>query len=725
MSADAAAAPRAHSVRINDAALRSIAWIVGIGSLLGVALAVILFVVGGEHYGDTDPTDMVLPTTFAIVGTFLATRLPRNPVGWLFLFMAAVLALQEIATTYSFAALATHRTWPAGNWALWASTWLTALVFPTGGAPLVMSLLPDGRLPSQRWRVFPWICMGSALVLAGLFVVSPGPLSSNAWAGNVVNPIGISALSFAASAGASSSVWFAGVAVVLVAAAAPFLRMRHATPVVRQQLRWIAYAIAVTTLLVAAESLVGVLDQSVGDSAAISAAFTWTNIAGYGIALPAATAIAVVKYRLYDIDTAINRTVVYGSLAVFITAVYVAIAVGAGTLAGSGGKPNLALSIVATAIVAVGFQPVRQRVQRVANRLVYGRRATPYEALSRFAENVGGEVASDDLFPRMARVLAEGTGAQRADVWSRTRDGALHVIASFPAEAPAHADVAPSGNAAAAGVDRLVPVLHQGDMLGALSVTKRAGESLTPVEDGLITDLAAQAGLLLRNAGLTADLRARYDELRASRQRLVTAQDEERRRIERNLHDGAQQNLVALKVKLGLAEMLMERDTPKALDTLESLKNDADEALETLRDLARGIYPPLLADQGLFAALQSQARKATVEVVVENENVTRYPQDVESAVYFCILEALQNVQKYAQATRVTVRLRDDGSELHFAVTDDGCGFDLDRVRRGLGLTNMTDRLDAVGGELEVRSGPGAGTTVSGVMPITSLVEATA
>ena len=266
------------------------------------------------------------------------------------------------------------------------------------------------------------------------------------------------------------------------------------------------------------------------------------------------------------------------------------------------------------------------------------------------------------------------------------------------------------------GASRLVEVRHQGDLLGALSVTKRSGETLTPVEENLLNDLAGQAGLVLKNVGLTSDLQARLVELRASRQRLVTAQDQERRRLERNLHDGAQQHLVALKVKLGLAEMLASRDPEKAKATIAQLKGDADEALETLRDLARGIYPPLLAEKGLGPALQSQARKATVPVTVDADGIGRYSQDVEAAVYFSVLEALQNVQKYAQASQATVRLRDEDGTLRFEVVDDGRGFDVATTARGSGLTNMADRVDALDGDVEITSMPGHGTTVRGSLP---------
>jgi signal transduction histidine kinase len=266
------------------------------------------------------------------------------------------------------------------------------------------------------------------------------------------------------------------------------------------------------------------------------------------------------------------------------------------------------------------------------------------------------------------------------------------------------------------GADRAVEVRHQGELLGALTVSKRPGESLTPVEENLVDDLASQAGLVLKNVGLTDELLQRLDDLRASRQRLVAAQDDERRRLERNLHDGAQQNLVALKVKLGLVEMLSDKDAAKSRALLSELQADADEALETLRSLARGIYPPLLADRGLKAALESQARKATLPVAVEADGLDRYQQEIEAAVYFCCLEALQNVQKYSEAQSAVLKLASSDGVLTFEVTDDGKGFDVASVRRGAGLTNMTDRMHALGGSIEMFSTPGRGTCVNGSLP---------
>jgi signal transduction histidine kinase len=205
----------------------------------------------------------------------------------------------------------------------------------------------------------------------------------------------------------------------------------------------------------------------------------------------------------------------------------------------------------------------------------------------------------------------------------------------------------------------------------------------------------------------------------------VAAQDQERRKLERNLHDGAQQNLVAIKVKLGLAEMFAAQDPGKAKAMLVELAAAADEALDTLRDLARGIYPPLLADKGLKAALSAQARKATLHVRVEADGVGRYDQDVEAAVYFCCLEALQNVQKYADATKATIRLSEADGRLRFEVEDDGKGFDPATQKKGSGTQNMEDRLDALGGSVEVRSAPGHGTAVVARLPLGDAVRADA
>jgi signal transduction histidine kinase len=500
----------------------------------------------------------------------------------------------------------------------------------------------------------------------------------------------------------------------LAAIASLAFRYRRARAIEREQLKWLVYA---GGLIVVANLAIVPIEKLIGPGS--NAANNLENAVSSGaIALvPVAIGIAIFRYRLYDIDVVINKTLVYGSLAVFITGVYVAIVVGIGSLAQRGAQPSLALSIAATAVVAIAFQPVRAWVQRLANRLVYGRRATPYQVLADFAGRMAGAYAAEDLLPRMARILAEGTAATRADVWLKSGE-VFYDGAAWPGGAPP----LPPARATAAGVpayaaaDRIRPVRYQGEVLGALSVAKRPGESLTPTEDRLLGDLAGQVGLVLKNAALREQLLARLEEIRASRQRLVAAQDAERRRIERNIHDGAQQQLVALAIKLSLTESMIGTDVDGERELLAELHADAAGAVEDLRDLARGIYPPLLASAGLAAALAAQAAKAPVPTTVTAGGAGRYPQDIEAAVYFCVLEALQNTAKYAGATRAEVKLTATGHDLRFEVSDDGAGFDPASRGYGTGLQGMADRLHAHGGTLDVRSAPGAGTTIAGQLP---------
>ena len=431
--------------------------------------------------------------------------------------------------------------------------------------------------------------------------------------------------------------------------------------------------------------------------------------------IPIAIGVSVLRYHLFDIDVVINRALLFGALAVFITIIYVAIVVGIGAIVGSRADPIL--SAAAAAIVALAFQPIRSRAQRFADRLVYGKRAAPYEVLSEFSERLGNAYANEELLPRMARALAGGTGATRADVWVRIGDQ-LVPEGTWPQDAealpPIEAVQSDAGELSA--IEMREPIRHQGELLGALSIVKRPGESITPTEEKLVRDLAGQAGLVMRNVALTEQLMDHIEQLRASRQRLVHAQDEERRKLERNLHDGAQQQLVALSVKLRLAEGLVDRDPEKTKAMLGDLQTETGQAIEDLRDLARGIYPPLLADKGLVAALEAQARKGTIAISVEAENVARYPQQVEAAVYFCALEALNNVAKYSGASTAAVRLAQSNGDLTFEVSDDGAGFDTGRTDYGTGLRGMADRVEAIGGSLEIRSVPGVGTSVVGRIP---------
>ena len=650
-------------------------------------------------------TDALAPiaggVTYATFGALLARRRP-SLIAWLLLEIGAGFAITSFAAGYTLHAYrVTPGSLPAALPVAWLQTWLFGLVFPVGFS-LLLLLFPDGRAVSRTWWAVVWIGIAAAAINTLLAMLADRPLMLQfaAEAPNVPlpvrNPTGV--LPRGLSEAVGNAGWIVSTLVLLLSGVSLALRYRRSSGPERLQLKWLAYA----GLLVAIGGLNLLTPEDAQGWQPLQQIGFGLMAAGLIVGIPVAAGIAILRYRLYDIDLVINKTLVYAVLAVFIGAVYVGIVVGLGHLLGSAGRPNLALSILATAVVAVAFQPVRERVQRLANRLVFGQKATPYEVLARFSEQAA--FSGVEVLPRIAQVVAEGTGAARASLLL-SRNGSAEAVASWPPQA-----------APGAGPERRWPVRYQGEQLGELAIEKPAGEPLSGVEAGLLNDLAAQAGLVLHNLRLGAELQARLAEisrqaaeLKESRQRIVAAQDAERRKLERNIHDGAQQHLVALAVKLRLAATLAGRQPERAGQMLAELRQETAVALATLRDLARGIYPPLLREQGLVAALESQTP-------LEADGVGRYDPEVEAAVYFCCLEALQNVAKYAPEAPLRVRLAEREGRLEFSVEDEGPGFDPEHVSAGAGLRNMRDRIAAAGGELEVISAPGQGTTVRGRLP---------
>jgi signal transduction histidine kinase len=626
-----------------------------------------------------------LSIVFTAAGVLVASRVPANPIGWLLLAAGAGTAIQELAQQYAiYALLNSPGSVPGADIAAWIPEWIW-IPFMAAIALYIPLFYPDGHLPSRRW-VWVAILGGIAAAIGTVcFALTPGPLEG--FLGQQ-NPFGIEGAGWIRTVGDVAMLFF--LVALLGTVASLVVRVRRSRGDERQQLKWLALSIA----LLGVSFLIGVPYWTLTGTGT-SLDFL-ENLVVLGLAgVPIAIGISILKYRLYDIDVVINKAVVYGTLAAFITIVYVAIVVGVGALVGSGG--NAVLSAVAAAVIALAFQPARRRAQRLANRVVYGHRATPYEVLSGFSERLADTYSIEDVLPRLARVLADGVGATRVAIslGSGVRE---RTVASYP------------DGQEAIGDERAFEVRHQGELLGRIALAMPPNESLVPAQEKLVADVATQAGLVLRNAALIEDLRA-------SRQRLVAAQDEERRRIERNIHDGAQQQLVALAVKLKLTDTLVGTDDERAHAMLADLQVETSQALEDLRDLARGIYPPLLADKGLAAALQSQARKSSVPVSIEPDGIGRYPQEAEAAVYFSCLEALQNVSKYAEASSATIRLSQSSGTLTFEVIDDGIGFDPVTASRGSGLQGIADRVAALGGEVTIRSAPGDGTTVVGHVPV--------
>jgi len=635
---------------------------------------------------------------FSVLGGLVASRHPKNAIGWLFLGIAVCEGIAWVIGTYADYWIQTGSgPTEVGRAAAWYSnlSWMPLVLVPSTFLPL---LFPNGRLLSRRWRPVAW-CAGlgiaGALVTVGL---EPGYLTEYP---KMMNPYGVdSALldPLTIVAVALTLTGLVGSAVSLI------LRFRRARGQERQQIKWLASAAALAAVIV---PIMVILYDRMNESLATFI------VMGCVLGLPVAAGVAILKYRLYDIDVVINKSVVLVVLVGFITAVYSVIVVGLGSLLPVG-DGNLGLAIVATAVVAVVFEPVRLRVQHWANRLVYGRRASPYETLAAMTEKIGDSVDPGDALGEAARLLAEGTGAAQAVVWV-ARDDVLTPRATAGDDVVAPEPVALAGGdlPVLAGVALVEPVRHEGTLVGALSLAKRPGEGVNSTDRRLVAELAGQAALLLANTRLRSRLGERLVELRTSRQRMITAQDRARHALERDLHDGAQQELVALKVKLGLARTIATREGVSAVaERLEHTAQIADRAVDTLRDVARGIYPPLLESEGLAAALSAQARGAGLAATVLDRTGLRYPRELEATAYFCSLEALRNAVKHADATHAHIELDGSDSDLVVTVTDDGNGFDPESVSRGDGLTHMADRVDAAGGIFSVDSSPGHGTTIT-------------
>ncbi len=643
----------------------------GIGGLAGNKLA------GLGMTGSASTFLIAWVLTFSLLGAVIVSRQPKNVFGWIFTLAGILITFNLAGSAYAkFAVNSEHAGWPAGvaiGWLAGGWNWIPITAILIIFIPL---LYPTGRLLSPRWRFAVW-CAVAFLLLAGIpNALMPGPLYDNP---GIRNPLGLEGFGWILNGIRTVSLIPAIVGVV-GAVASLFVRFSRAGGQERQQLKWFLFGVILFMIPFLLRGPVPSPIQQLLFELLLPA-------------LPISIAIAILKYRLYDIDLVINKSLVLGSLAVFITAVYVGIVVGIGSAVGSGGRPNLPLSIVATAIVAVAFEPVRERIQRIANRLVYGRRATPYEVMSDFAERVAGALSVEDVLPKMAEAAATGVGASQGRVRLFFSDGTKEE-AIWPGLSKSE-------------MDFVVPVAYLGAAIGEISVAKPAGEPLLPAERKLLTDLAVQAGLVLHNVRLTRELRQRLDEIssqaaaiRASRRRLVAARDTERRRLEQTIHGGAEAQLVGIQADLRGVEQILINDPGSAAGLLEQLTARANDTIETLRDLARGIYPPLLRERGLASALQAQAKKMEARAQISTDGLDRYPPEAEAAIYFACVEA--------------IRLATGPAVVHVAATPGAVEF---RIRAsGLkldgGRQDIEDRIQALGGSVAIHV-----SELSGRIPI--------
>jgi signal transduction histidine kinase len=617
---------------------------------------------------------------FAGVGALIAARRPRNPVGWclaaLGLGLASVFAVKAWA---DLALVVEAGSWPDPTVAILVTNALTpvALLAPT----ILLLHFPDGHLPSPAWRAARWAAVVAAAAWSTGLLLRPGEIDASDFPG-VRNPLGVSGTTGNAAAAVATGATVLATALLLLGLASQVIRYRRAELRERQQIKWIAVPVAINLVAWTVAELV---------PDPLSTALWIIGFAGLA-GLPVGAAVAILRHRLYDIDLIINRTLVYTTLTGCVVAVYVAVVAWLGTLLQV--QDDLVVSLVATGVVAVMFAPLRERVQRIVNRLVFGRREDPYTVLSRLGRRLDAALAPTAALSAVAETVASALGLRYAAVHVRTAD-----VDTVAAE---------TGSASSGRVT--IPLVHQREEVGALVLAPRS--ALRDADGPLLDDLARQASAAVHAARLT-------DELQRSRQRLVTGREEERRRLRRDLHDGLGPQLAAQTLKAGSARALYALRPAEADALLAELEADAARALTDLRRLVEDLRPPALDELGLVGALRAAVaryRVASPSIDVVSDRLPPLPAAVEVAAFRIADEAVANVVRHAAAARCTVRLRAGDGVLTVEVTDDGMGL-VPGQTEGIGLGSMRERAAELGGHCEVTGGEDGGTQVRAVLPL--------
>jgi signal transduction histidine kinase len=674
--------------------------------LLTVPLAVTLAVVGLVRLDEVQAIDWVrggLVVCWALAGALVGLRRRSERLGPIALGAAAVGALAMVADAYD-------RPLAAG----------VALGVLPAIALHLLAALPEGHLRSTVRRG----TVGVAYVVGALggAVAAQDANSPRSWPYVLL--------------------WLAAVGTGLPLAER---RYRHAGPIDRRRMQWLGWALAVSTELVLVIIALRLLADWPPQARVVALATT---------ALIPASLVAGTHVRLIArVDRLLTHTVALAGLTALVIAAYVAVVVALGRSIRDGERSLLLLSMAAAALAALIYLPVRARLTDAANQLVYGERVAPDEALRTWGSRLTRAIPLDELLLQLTESLRKSMSLAAAEIFTGV-DGHYELTAGVPhRQVPAltvgskeRAIVARAGVSGGTWLDvwlpglapgssadtRVAPIAHGGELLGLIVLTRRPdGDDFGEEDDRVITELARQVGLALHNVQLDSALQASLEELQRanadlqeSRLRIVSAGDVERRKIERNLHDGAQQQLVAMAVKLRLAEELIEDEPGEAVKVIDELRENLKEAIAELRALAHGIFPPLLMSGGLPEALPAAATRAALPTVIDTSGVGRYSPEIESTVYFCCLEAMQNAGKHAGAdAELTVTVGEErdataGPTLVFEVGDDGAGFEPTAAgTNGHGFVNMTDRLATVNGRLQVRAAPGAGTTIRGEIPL--------
>jgi signal transduction histidine kinase len=627
--------------------------------------------------------------------------------------------------------------------------WQLAAMALTGAIALTAARLGNAGPPGQHQSARAVASLGVLLVIAGtvhLVLAAPDGYLDGRRRRTVVAAVYLAALAAGLALAvtrhgvrpaAAAAIWLAALVCTLPAAWRRYLRLGGQN---RERARWLAVGAVVAADAALVCWVLHILIGWPGPIAAVAA--------GTIVVLPAALVVATSARLGPYAGRVLVRVLSVAGFTVVASTSYLVIVLGLGQRPSDhAGREILGLSMLAAAAAALGYLQARERLMNSATRLVYGAREAPDEVLRTFGGRMTRAVAMDELLLQLAESLRKTMALTSAEVYTGSGE-VLERAVSVPdagrrtlmigdRERPIISRAEVSGTAWAsiwlpALLDgrqraqlRVAPISHAGELLGLVVVERPAdGDSFTEEDERVLTELARQAGLALYNVRLDAalqttldELRRQAGELRESRARIVATADAERRRLERDLHDGAQQHLVALAVNLRLATDIIADDPASGMEMLDQMVEDVQATIREVRELAHGIYPPLLAGGGLGEALRAAANRAAIPVTVTADGVGRYSQDVETAVYFCCLEALQNVGKHAPEATAQVRLWEESGGLLFSVSDDGPGFDVARAPAGHGFMNMSDRLGAIGGTVRWESQPGQGTTVSGSVPV--------
>ncbi len=648
----------------------------------------------------------VLTITYSVVGVLVASRHPQNPIGWLFCATGLLTSLNMLTAGYSLydQLVVTTGVLPGGSLAWWLDLWLwipnTLLPFT-----FLLLLFPNGRLLSMRWRPVAWAAaLGTAMITVAV-ALSPEPSKALGITGP--NPFGISGAADAMNAliATSAPLILVGVFGSIAAVAA---RYRRASGVERAQVKWLVYA----GVFVIVGNVIGGIAWFIapGDPFALEFSIVMTFVTLVGIVL--ATGIAILRYRLWDIDVIINRTVVYGSLSALVILGYAAIVGGLGLLLQAEG--SLPIALVGTGIIAISFQPLRERLQRRVNRLMYGERDAPYAVLGRLSQRLEVVVAPEMVLPTVVETVSEALKLPYAAITLKQGDR-FEIAADYQRSATAAPEHHPDTNL------EILPLVYQSETVGQLILARRApGEPFSEIDRRLLETIARQAGVAAYNVRLTQDLQH-------SRERLVTTREEERRRLRRDLHDGLGPVLAAMSFRLDAIHNLADRDAAEVKTMATELKAQMQAALADIRRIAYDLRPPALDQLGLVGALKEHVAACNqtqgLQITLEAPEIPSLPAAVEVAAYRIAMEAITNVSRHAEAKHCRVRLSLPG-DLCLEVMDDGRGLP-GVVRAGVGLTSMRERAEELGGTWRTIALPQGGTGVLALLPLSSLAVSVA